>query len=128
MEKISNMIILQVIWIDLILIFISSGCTKFAIMLYFISIVMLGLMVLLNKEIISCLKSNDRVFFENLISISNVYPMGKITYVNIIMSTIIHSIICITLLDMPSLVLGIVILSIYRIKNEKDLEELLCQK
>lgn len=122
------MIILQVIWIDLILLFISSGCTKFAIMLYCISIVMLGLMVLLNKEIISCLKSNDRVFFENLISISNVYPMGKITYVNIIMSTIIHSIICITLLDMPSLVLGIVILSIYRIKNEKDLEELLCQK
>ncbi len=128
MEKISNMIILQVIWIDLILLFISSGCTKFAIMLYCISILMLGFMVLLNKEIISCLKSNDRVFFENLISISNVYPMGKITYVNIIMSTIIHSIICITLLDMPSLVLGIVILSIYRIKNEKDLEELLCQK
>ena len=60
--------------------------------------------------------------------ITSTFPIGKNTYINIFMSTIIHSIISVSLLGMPLLGLGIVILSMYRIKNEKDLEELVCQK
>lgn len=122
------MIILQVMWIDIILTFICSGYIGFASILYCISLVVLGLMVHLHKTLIHCIKIKEKEIINDLPLITSLFPIGKNTYINILMSTIIHSIISVSLLGMPLLGLGIVILSIYRIKNEKDLEELVCQK
>ncbi|EON8120325.1 hypothetical protein HI213_RS18035, partial [Escherichia coli] len=78
--------------------------------------------------LIHCIKIKEKEIINDLPLITSLFPIGKNTYINIFMSTIIHSIISVSLLEMPLLGLGIVILSMYRIKNEKDLEELVCQK
>lgn len=122
------MLILQIIWIDVILSFICSGYIGVASILYCISLVFLGLMVHLHKSLIHCIKIKEEKIINDLPLITSTFPIGKNTYINFFMSTIIHGIISVSLLGMPLLGLGIVILSMYRIKNEKDLEELVCQK
>lgn len=122
------MIILQLMWIDFILIFISAGYTTTASILYCISLVFLAFMVMFHKELISAFKERDRSFINNFATITHIFPVGKRTIINIIMSSVVNGYIALVALNSIAIPIGIVILCLYRIYNEEQLEKLVWQK
>lgn len=122
------MFILQFMWIDFILIFVCAGYTTTASVLYCISLISLAFMVQLHKELIVAFKQKDKSLINNFASITHIYPIGKKTVINIIMSSVINGYITLIALDSLALTVGIVVLCIYRIYNEEQLEKYACQR
>ncbi len=122
------MLILQVMWIDIILIFVCAGYSTTASILYCISLIFLAFMVMFHKEIICVYKLKDESLINNFESIAHIYPIGRRTVINIIMSSVINGFITLVALNSLAITIGIVVLCVYRIYNEEQLEKLVCQR
>lgn len=122
------MLILQVMWIDIILIFVCAGYSTTASILYCISLIFLSFMVMFHKEIICVYKLRDKSLINNFESIAHIYPIGRRTVINIIMSSVINGFIALVALNSLAITIGIVVLCVYRIYNEEQLEKLVCQR
>ncbi|GAB0880622.1 hypothetical protein [Escherichia phage BF17] len=122
------MLILQVMWIDIILIFVCAGYSTTASILYCISLIFLAFMVMFHKDIICVYKLRDKSLINNFESIAHIYPIGRRTVINIIMSSVINGFIALVALNSLAITIGIVVLCVYRIYNEEQLEKLVCQR